>query len=114
MSLKQIIIVRKDLKMSSGKVAAQSSHASTEAVLKTDSSKVKEWRGKGMKKVILKVSSQKEILDLKLKAEREGLVTSLIKDAGKTQVTPGTITCLGIGPDSEEKIDKLAAKLKLL
>src|SRR3989344_5242833 len=47
-----------------------------------------------------------ELLKMKELADREGLVSALIKDAGKTQLDPGTITCLGIGPDKEEKINR--------
>ena len=44
----------------------------------------------------------------------EKLKTALIKDAGHTVVEPGTITCLGIGPDKEYKIDKITGKLKMV
>ncbi len=114
MSYKQIIIVRKDLKMSSGKIAAQCSHASTGATLKSEEPKVKTWQNGGMKKVVLKVNSRDELLDIKKEADKNGLITSLIKDAGKTQIESGSITCLGIGPDSEEKFDSITGKLKLL
>jgi PTH2 family peptidyl-tRNA hydrolase len=114
MSYKQAIIVRKDLKMSQGKIAAQSSHASTDATLKSDSEKVKAWRTTGMKKVILKVNSREELLLIKKEADKQKLTTALIKDAGKTEIKPGTITALGIGPEKEEVIDKVTGKLKLL
>jgi peptidyl-tRNA hydrolase, PTH2 family len=114
MSYKQAIIVRKDLKMSQGKIAAQSSHSSTEATLKSDPEKVKAWRNEGMKKVILKVNSREELLLIKKEADKQKLTTALIKDAGKTEIKPGTITALGIGPEKEEVIDKVTGKLKLL
>ena len=114
MNYKQIIVVRKDLKMSAGKIAAQSSHSSTEATLKSEDPKVKVWRNSGMKKIVLNVNSKEELLDVKREADKMGLVTALIKDAGKTQIEPGSITCLGIGPDSEEKLNKISGKLKLL
>jgi len=114
MKYKQIVIVRKDLKMSTGKIAAQASHASIEAVLKSDNSKVKSWREGGMKKVVLKVNSRGELLKFKNEADRNKLITALIKDAGHTQIKPGSITCLGIGPDLEEKLNKITNKLKLL
>ena len=113
MGYKQIIVVRKDIKMGPGKVAAQSSHASIESTLKSKDLKVKTWQKEGMKKVILRANSEEELLKIKQEADSIKLVTSLIKDSGKTQVKPGTITCLGIGPDKEEIIDKITNKLKL-
>ena len=114
MELKQIVLVRSDLKLPKGKLGAQAAHAAVEAVLKSDKTKVGKWRNLGAKKVILKVKDKKELLTYKIKAEEVGLVTALITDAGKTVIAPGTITCLGIGPDSEEKIDKVSGKLKIV
>ena len=114
MSYKQAIIVRKDLKMSRGKIATQSSHASTEATLKSDTEKVKAWRIDGMKKVVLKANSQEELLLIKKEADKQKITNALIKDAGRTEIKPGTITALGIGPEKEEIIDKVTGKLKLL
>ncbi len=112
--MKQVMVIRKDLVMSSGKISAMVAHASTEATLKSEDPKVKAWRKDGMKKVVLKVNSKEELLNVKKEADRNNLVTALIKDAGKTQVEPGSITCLGIGPDSEEKLNSVTGKLKLL
>ncbi len=112
--MKQAIVVIKSLRMGLGKTASQSSHASVEAVLKSDKKKVEAWKSEGMKKVVLKVETEKELLELKKKAEKLKLVTALIKDAGRTFFKKPTVTCLAIGPDSEEKVDKVAGKLKLL
>ncbi len=110
---KQAILVRSDLNMSAGKIAAQVAHASLEAALK--SRKVlAAWRREGAKKVILKVSSKKELLDYEKKAKNSSLVSALITDAGFTEIPSGTVTCLGIGPDKEEKIDKVSGKLSAL
>jgi PTH2 family peptidyl-tRNA hydrolase len=111
---KQVILVRADLKLTKGKMAAQVSHASVEALLKSHKDDATEWRGQGMKKVVLKVKDLKELLAYKRKAEDAGLVTALITDAGHTQVAPGTTTCLGIGPDREERIDKVTGELQLI
>jgi len=67
-----------------------------------------------MKKVVLKVKDLDELLKYKQQAEDLGLVTALIEDAGKTVLKPGTVTCLGIGPDKEEKVDKVSGKLKMV
>lgn len=111
---KQVILVRMDLKMSKGKVASQVSHASVEAVLRSSSSKVKVWREEGMAKIVLKVKDKGELMKYKQIAKDYGLITAVIQDAGRTEVEPGTITCLAIGPDDEEKIDKVTGNLKIL
>ncbi len=111
---KQVILVRNDLKMSKGKLATQSAHSSVEATLKSDKEKIKEWRKDGMKKVVLRVDSEKELLNYNQLAKDNSLVTSLITDAGKTFFKEPTRTCLAIGPDEEEKIDKITRKLKLI
>ena len=114
MNLKQVILVRMDLKLDKGKMAAQVSHASVDALLKSHPDIVEDWRNQGMKKVVLKVKDKDELLEYKKKAEDNKLVAALITDAGKTALQPGTITCLGIGPDKEEKIDKVSGKLKMV
>ncbi len=100
--------------MPKGKLAAQASHASVGAVLKTHKDDLKKWKDDGMKKIVLKVQNLDELLEYKQKAEDIGLVVSLIEDAGHTVLEPGTITCLGIGPDKEDKIDSVTGKLKCL
>ncbi len=112
--MKQVIVIIKSLKMGEGKTSAQAAHASVDAVLKTDNKKVEEWKEEGMKKVVLKVETEKELLQLKKEAEKQKLTTALIKDAGRTFFKKPTITCLAIGPDKEEKIDKITGKLKML
>ena len=114
MQYKQVILVRADLKLPKGKLAAQVSHASVGAMLKTHKDDISKWKDNGMKKVVLKVKNLDEFLEFKRKAEDSGLVVSLIEDAGHTVVEPGTVTCLGIGPDKEEKVDSVSGSLKCL
>lgn len=111
--MKQVILVNRDIKLSPGKLASQCSHASVEAVLKSKKEIVNEWR-KFSKKVVLKVKDEKELLKYKKLAEKEKLITALIKDAGRTEIPPNTTTCLAIGPDEDKKIDKVTGKLKIL
>jgi len=112
--MKQAILIRTDLKMDKGKIAAQCSHASIGAYLKAKKYSKNKWIREGMKKVVLKVSSEKELKDFYKLAKKEKLPCELITDRGLTQIKPGTITALGIGPENEKKIDKIIGKLKLL
>ena len=112
--MKQAILVRADLKMGKGKIASQCSHASIGAYLKAKKYNKEEWMRTGMKKIVLKVSSEKEIKEFHKLAKKEKLACELIIDRGLTQIEPGTITALGIGPEDDKKIDKLTGNLKLL
>lgn len=112
--LKQVILARADLKMSKGKLAAQASHASVEAALRSHKDDLSVWRKLGMKKVVLKVKNLEELLDYKRKAEDAGLIAALITDAGHTELAPGTVTCLAIGPAKEEKVDAVTGSLSML
>ena len=114
MNYKQVILIRQDLKLPKGKAAAQVAHASVEAVLKSKAELVKAWRNEGMAKIVLKVKDEKELIKYFQNAKDEGFTASLITDAGRTTIAPGTKTCVGIGPDTEEKIDKITKTLPLL
>jgi len=111
---KQVILVRSDLKLPKGKMAAQAAHASVEAVLRSDKDNVKKWRREGSAKIVLKVSDKKELFKFNQLAKDSGLITALITDAGKTVIAPGTETCVAIGPDEEDKIDAITGELKLI
>ena len=114
MAYKQVILVRQDLKLPKGKLSVQVAHASSAALIKSHKDDIKKWQSEGMKKVVLNVKDLDELFKYKTEAEDLGLVTALIEDAGKTVVAPGTVTCLGIGPDKEEKIDEVSGKLKMV
>ncbi len=111
---KQVIVLRKDLEMSTGKKCVQSSHASLGAYRKTDKSIIKKWDSEGQKKVVLEVNSREDILKLYERVKKEKISCFLVKDAGLTELKPGTITSLGIGPDNERKMDRITGSLKLL
>ncbi len=112
--MKQAILVRQDLKLPKGKLAVQVAHASVDSVLKSNPKKIDSWKNQGMKKVVLKVKDLRELKVYNGKAKKLKLKTSIIKDAGLTTVKPGTITCLAIGPDSDNKIDSIIKELKLI
>jgi PTH2 family peptidyl-tRNA hydrolase len=112
---KQVILVREDLNLPKGKMAAQVAHASVAALIETEQEGKKDivdrWKNEGMKKVVLKVKNAQELKEFKDIAKQNGLVAVIITDAGLTVVKPGTTTCLGIGPDEEGKIDEVTGKL---
>ena len=115
--LKQVIVVRTDLKMGKGKIVAQGCHASVSSFLearKTNSSWADKWLKTGQKKVVLKVGSEEELFSLYQEAKLQKLPCSLINDAGLTQLPPGTTTALGIGPAPSNFIDSVTGGLKLL
>jgi PTH2 family peptidyl-tRNA hydrolase len=114
---KQVILIRTDLKMGVGKKCAQSCHASVSASdLVRRKSKVtwKQWKNSGQKKVVLKIDNIDNIKDIIIQLEKEKIDYFLVKDAGLTQLAPGTITALGIGPARSSQIDEITGDLKLL
>jgi len=121
---KQAILLRKDLNLSKGKAVAQGAHASIESFIKAkghgDSgaqgpgNEIEKWLQEGMKKVVLEVQDEKELVLYFQKAKDLGLPACLITDAGHTEIPAGTKTAVGIGPGKNEDIDKVTGELKLL
>ena len=116
MELKQVIVIRTDLGMGKGKIAAQSAHASVLALDKTRKEApewASEWEQQGSAKVVLKVKNKEALVTL-FEEMKKKLPCALIRDAGHTQVTPGTVTCFACGPAPDATIDKYTSELKLL
>jgi len=135
MEAKQVIVVRKDLNMRKGKIAAQVAHASLGAFLKrcviknsvsdkpgvTVTAEFKEdtpigaWITGPFTKVCVSCDTEEELLELVKQANREGILHCLITDSGKTEFNGiPTITCAAFGPEWIEGLDKLTGHLKLL
>ncbi|NUN11564.1 aminoacyl-tRNA hydrolase [Candidatus Micrarchaeota archaeon] len=115
--LKQALVIRTDLQMGKGKLAAQAAHASIDSfqeALYKDPDSAQQWLEEGMPKIVLKVQTDKELIDLFKHAKSLKLPCSLIHDAGHTQIAAGSVTALGIGPAEEQKINQVTGKLKLL
>ena len=113
---KLVVVVRTDLGISKGKMAAQVAHAAVNCALKSkksDSSNFNKWFSEGQKKVVVKGQNDSTLQDLQRHAREVGLVSSLVTDAGLTEVPPGTVTCLGIGPASDSKIDSITGDYAL-
>jgi PTH2 family peptidyl-tRNA hydrolase len=117
MEFKQVIVVRTDLKMSLGKTAAQVAHASHSAA---EIAREKycdwylKWRGEGQKKVVVKVASEAEIIELYKKIKGNKIPFYIVNDAGLTELPPGTTTTFGVGPAPDNVIDRYTGQLKLL
>jgi peptidyl-tRNA hydrolase, PTH2 family len=117
MEYKMVIVVRGDLKISAGKMAAQVAHAAVNcafAAKKRTPDWFDRWYAEGQRKVVVKVPTLDELYEVKSSAEALKLVTSLITDAGMTEIPPNTVTCLGIGPGPSDIIDKVTGHLKLV
>ena len=118
--MKQVFIVRTDLEMGKGKIAAQCCHAAVKAY--RDLSKagseaqkaIESWEWQGSRKVVVKIEGEQELLDIIASAKMNGLYATTIRDAGKTQIAAGSTTVGVIGPGGEKSIDEISGHLKLL
>ncbi|NOY11649.1 MAG: peptidyl-tRNA hydrolase [Archaeoglobi archaeon] len=111
---KQVIVVREDLKLSRGKLAVQVAHAAIIGYEAADSRTREKWKMEGQKKIVLRVKNLEELMRVFEQARKAGLPSGYVKDAGLTEIPPGTITAVVIGPEKEEKIDKITGSLPLL
>lgn len=112
---KMVLVVRTDLGMGKGKIAAQVAHAAVAAVLEGPHGTVfGDWLRAGQPKVVLKVAGEAELADVCARAGDAGLPVQVIHDAGRTQVASGTMTCCAIGPAVPADVDPVTATLGLL
>jgi peptidyl-tRNA hydrolase, PTH2 family len=115
MAVKLAVVVRADLGMGRGKIAAQVAHAAVAAVLANlNHDDLAAWLRDGQPKVVLKVTSAGELHDVVQQAQAAKLPVELVNDAGRTQVRPGTVTCCALGPAESQRIDTVTAGLPLL
>jgi peptidyl-tRNA hydrolase, PTH2 family len=128
--VKQVIVIRKDLKMRLGKSIAQGAHASLMAyqlhqeamILGTTQAHLNRhnafalWNDpiNGYRKITLGCNSEEELLTIYKKAEEAGLIASLVRDLGLTEFKEKTYTCVAIGPHYDEEIDPITSGLSLL
>ncbi|WOL20536.1 putative peptidyl-tRNA hydrolase 2 isoform X2 [Canna indica] len=99
--LKMVLVVRQDLKMGAGKIASQCAHAATGMyadLLQSNRSILRQWEQYGQAKIVLSCKNQQEMNKLKEEADRCGLPTFVVADAGRTQIKAGSKTVLAIGP----------------
>jgi len=114
---KLVLVVRSDLGMTKGKIAAQCSHATLacyKALLKSNPALLKHWEHTGQAKIALRCDSEEELLLLQATAQSLNLCTNSIQDAGRTQIVAGSTTALGIGPAPVKLVNQVTGHLKLL
>lgn len=111
--MKQAIVARADIGMGEGKLAAQVAHASLMAFEEARSSASSEWKGEGQKKVVLQADDEQTIFKLAEKADTKRLPHAIVRDAGHTQLEPGTVTALAVGPATEAEVDAVTGDLPL-
>ena len=113
---KQVLVIRLDLEMGRGKAAVQCAHAAVSAAEDArnhENEWWKKWMEEGQMKIAVKVLDLESVLDLERKGRAKGIPVHLVRDKGLTQVPPGTVTCLGLGPAPSEIVDSLTGNLAL-
>jgi PTH2 family peptidyl-tRNA hydrolase len=111
--MKQAIVARTDVGMGQGKLAAQVAHASLSAYEKADAQLQRQWKESGQKKVVLKGESERQLHELAAIADSDGLPNAVVRDAGHTQLEPGTVTALAVGPAADDRVDAVTGDLSL-
>jgi len=114
---KLVLVVRTDLGMTSGKIAAQCSHATLacyRALAKSNPSLLRHWERTGQSKVALRCDSEDDLDLLEASARSLNLCARSIHDAGRTQIAAGSRTVLGIGPGPARLVNQVTGKLRLL
>lgn len=116
--LKQVIALRSDVRMSPGKLAVQVAHASVEAALAALGNPL--WRGwleawisQGMKKVVVRGGGEEDLKRIYGKCVEKGMPCSMVRDAGRTELEPGTLTAVALGPAPAKLVDQIAGGLQL-
>ncbi|XP_052902687.1 probable peptidyl-tRNA hydrolase 2 [Anopheles moucheti] len=114
---KMVLVVRNDLKMGKGKIAAQCGHAAVgafESGLRNTPAAIKKWQSSGQAKIALKVETELAMMEIYRTAKTNKLNCCLIRDAGRTQIEANTKTVLAIGPAPIAVVDGVTGHLKLL
>lgn len=116
-SMKMVLVVRGELRLTAGKAAVQAAHAAVMLVRRAesrDSAALDAWLAEGQMKVALEVDTLAELEALERRARAAGIPTVWVEDAGFTEVPPGTRTCLGLGPAAATALDPITGSLPLL
>ncbi|XP_050071312.1 probable peptidyl-tRNA hydrolase 2 [Anopheles maculipalpis] len=114
---KMVLVVRNDLKMGKGKIAAQCGHAAVgafESGLRNTPAAIRKWQNSGQAKIALKVDNEVALMEVYRSAKANKLNCCMIRDAGRTQIEPNTKTVLAVGPAPVVAVDSVTGHLKLL
>jgi len=114
MKYKQVIIIRKDLKMGCGKMCGQTAHGSILSMIISNQDVVNEWINEGMRKIVLKTNSLEELQDLNKLLTENNIKSTFVHDFGLTQVKNGTATTLAVEVVDECLINEYISEFKLL
>jgi PTH2 family peptidyl-tRNA hydrolase len=112
--MKQVIVVNRALALPKGKLAAQAAHAAVGAFVAAGTQAQSAWLQAGMPKIVVAVPDADSLVQLEARARQQHIPACLVRDAGRTVVPAGTITCLGLGPAPIDEIDALTGELPLL
>ncbi|XP_076236819.1 peptidyl-tRNA hydrolase 2, mitochondrial isoform X2 [Calliopsis andreniformis] len=112
---KLILVIRTDLKMGKGKIAAQCAHAAVAAykAARKHPKILQAWEECGQAKITVRVDSEDVLQEIAKQAKAVGLLSNIIQDAGHTQIAPGSRTVCAVGPGPAPLIDKVTGHLKL-
>jgi PTH2 family peptidyl-tRNA hydrolase len=114
---KMIMVVRTDLKMTKGKIAAQCGHAAIacyESLQRSNPELLQRWKTDGQAKVVVQVSDEEQLELLQGIAQSLEITARIIHDGGRTQIPAGSATVLGLGPAPKPLLDQVTGHLKLL
>ena len=112
-----VLVTRNDLNLSSGKLAAQCSHATAECILKAKRQSpqiLDKYLKTGARKIVCNTTNVDELKRIYGQAKDAGLICHMVRDAGHTEIPAGTVTVVGIGPGMRNSIDKITSSLPLV
>jgi peptidyl-tRNA hydrolase len=112
--VKQVIVVNRSLALPKGKLAAQVAHAAVGAFLAATAASQAKWLEVGMPKIVVYAADADALMQLEARARGQQIPACLVRDAGRTVLSAGTITCLGLGPASADALDALTGELRLV
>ena len=112
-----VLVTRNDLNLSSGKLAAQCSHATAECILKAKRQSpqiLDKYLKTGARKIVCTTTNVDALKRIYGEAKDAGLICYMVRDAGHTEIPAGTVTVVGIGPGVRASIDKITSSLPLV